>query len=401
MNAELSSDDLDFQDEVRRFLGSELPDDIRGRVESGGRLSKEQHVRWQKVVYERGWAGVNWPRQYGGTGWTPVQKHIFEKECARAYAPEFISFGLKMVGPVIYTFGTDEQKQRFLPSILSSDTWWCQGYSEPNAGSDLVALTTTAVRRGDHYVVNGAKTWTTYAHRADWMFCLVRTGAADVKSQEAITFLLIDMTSPGITVSPIITLDGAHEVNEVFLNDVKVPVDNRIGEENKGWSYAKFLLNHERTNIAKVAISRQRLSQLKSLLLVTPDGLGGFLSDDPAFSRKLAELEIELKALEFTELRTLSALSTGESPGPQSSILKVCGTEVAQRIDELFVEAAGMAGLPYRPDHYLGNAEVDQAGCVESYVNRTPWYFNNRKASIYGGSNEIQKNIIAKTVLGI
>lgn len=399
MNIDFTEEELSFREEVRSFLQEKLPEELSEKTLNGLHMEKEDYVRWQKILHEQGWAGVNWPVEYGGTGWTPTQKYIWANECAAAGAPDVIPFGLKMVAPVIYTYGSEEQKQRFLPDILASNVWWCQGYSEPNAGSDLAALKTTAVRDGDHYIVNGTKTWTTLGHYADWIFCLVRTGGPEVKNQEAISFLLIDMDDPGITVSPIITLEGHREVNEVHFDNVRVPVENRIGEEGKGWTYAKVLLTHERTGIARVAQSKQRLQRLKKLAADTADGETSLL-ENSAFAQKLAEVEIELLALEYTELRTLASVSTGGAPGPESSILKIKGTEVAQLIDELTVEVAGNYSLPFVREQFMSGFDGEAVG-PGTAANAAPRYFNNRKASIYGGSNEIQKNIICKAVLGL
>ncbi|WBA87880.1 acyl-CoA dehydrogenase family protein [Endozoicomonas sp. GU-1] len=404
MNIDFSPEELAFQKEVQAFLADKLPADISEKTLKGTHLTKEDYVSWQKILHAQGWAGVNWPVEHGGTGWSPTQKHIWAEECAKAGAPEVMPFGLNMVAPIIYTFGTEEQKQRFLPDILATNVWWCQGYSEPNAGSDLASMKTTAVRDGDDYVVNGTKTWTTLGHYADWIFCLVRTGSPGIKDQEAISFLLIDMDHPGITVSPIITLDGHREVNEVHFDNVRVPVANRVGEEGKGSTYAKVLLTHERTGIARVAISSQRMESLKKLAASTPDSsstqTGGTLLTNPAFSQKLAEVEIELLALEYTNLRTLAAVSTGSAPGPESSILKIKGSEVTQMIDELYVEVAGYYSMPFVKEQFVDGFDGVAVG-PGTAANSAPKYFNNRKASIYGGSNEIQKNIICKAVLGL
>ncbi|MCW8128494.1 acyl-CoA dehydrogenase family protein [Microbulbifer halophilus] len=399
METSFNEGELAFRDQVRAFLHDALPADIQRKTLRGLHLEKEDYVRWQKILYRQGWAAVNWPVEYGGTGWNATQKAIWADECARAGAPEVLPFGMKMVAPVIYSYGSEEQKQRFLPDILASNVWWCQGYSEPNAGSDLASLKTTAVRDGDHYIVNGTKTWTTLAQFADWIFCLVRTGGPEVKNQQAISFLLVDMKSPGITVSPIHTLDGYPEVNEVHFNNVRVPVENRIGEEGRGWTYAKVLLTHERTGIARVPQTRRRLEAARELAAETGDG-GPTLLENPAFAQKLAETEIELLALEYTELRTLAAVSTGQAPGPESSILKIKGTEVAQQVDELHVEIAGYYGMPFVPEQFSDGFDGEHIGPGDAAAS---WlrYFNNRKASIYGGSNEIQKNIICKAVLGL
>ncbi|MAD16738.1 MAG: pimeloyl-CoA dehydrogenase large subunit [Alteromonadaceae bacterium] len=399
MNLDFSPEEKEFQQEVRDFLQQKLPKDIATKTKNAQHLSKEQYVQWQKILHQQGWAAVNWPVEYGGTGWTPTQKYIFANECAEAGAPDVIPFGLKMVAPVIYTFGNEEQKQRFLPDILASNVWWCQGYSEAGAGSDLAGLRTTAVRDGDHYIVNGTKTWTTLGQYADWIFCLVRTGPPSAKNQEAISFLLINMDDPKISVSPIITIDGKHEVNEVHFDEVRVPIENLIGAEGQGWTYAKVLLTHERTGIARVAQSKDRLAQLKTLAANTADGAQSLL-DDAIFAQKVAELEIDLLALEYTELRTLSAISTGKAPGPESSILKIVGTQIIQAIDELYVEAAGYYSMPFVPEQFESDFEGQYIG-DDMDASSALRYFNNRKSSIYGGSNEIQTNIISKAVLGL
>ena len=403
MNIDFSTEELAFQQEVSAFLAAELPGDIRDKAANGIELTKDDFVTWQKILAKKGWVATNWPVEFGGTGWTPAQKYIFDNECAKFGAPEVMAFGLKMVAPIIYTYGNEEQKQRFLPDILASNVWWCQGYSEPNAGSDLASLKTTAVREGDEYVVNGTKTWTTLGQHADWIFCLVRTGAADVKNQNAISFLLINMKTPGINISPIYLLDGSPEVNEVHFDNVRVPAENLIGEEGKGWTYAKVLLTHERTNIAGVAKSKKRLQDLKEKAAQTSDGLSdpnSMLSDNAAWQQKIAELEIELLALEYTELKTLADVSTGQAPGPESSILKIKGTEIQQAIDVLNVELAGYYSLPFVRDQFLEGFDGVAIG-PDQAAGSAPTYFNNRKATIYGGSNEIQTNIICKAVLGL
>ncbi len=399
MNIDMSAEELAFQAEVSDFLEAEFPADIRNKTNNGIELEKEDFVRWQKVLANKGWAATNWPVEYGGTGWTSTQKYIFGNECAKVGAPGVMAFGIKMVAPVIYTYGNEEQKKRFLPDILASNVWWCQGYSEPNAGSDLASLRTTGVRDGDEYVVNGTKTWTTLGQHADWIFCLVRTGGPEEKNQAAISFLLIDMKTPGITLSPIYLLDGSHEVNEVHFDNVRVPVENLIGDEGKGWTYAKVLLTHERTNIAGVANSKMRLEGIKAKAAATSDG-GPMLSENPTWRQKVANIEIELLALEYTELRTLAAVSTGKAPGPESSILKIKGTEIQQAIDELNVEMAGYYGLPFVREQFVSDYDDEMIGPGQA-ANSAPKYFNNRKATIYGGSNEIQTNIICKAVLGL
>ncbi len=399
MNAYFTAEELAFQEEVRHFLQTEFPADLKAKVDASIRLSKEDMVRWQKILFEKGWAAPSWPAEHGGTGWTLTQRHIFATEMGLIGAPEPIPFGMKMVAPVIMTYGSEEQKQRFLPDILESNVWWCQGYSEPNAGSDLASLKTSAVREGDHYVVNGSKTWNTLGQYADWIFCLVRTDNT-VKKQEGISFLLIDMKTPGISVKPIVLIDGFPEVNEVFFDDVKVPAENLIGEENKGWTYAKVLLTHERTNISGVPRGKRKLKALRKLAANTQDGFGKPMSENASFKKRIAEAEIELKALEYSELRTLASLSVGKAPGPESSILKIVGTELAQKIDELFLELAGYNALPYVPDQFEDDFDGEPVGPGTTAASALT-YFNNRKLSIFGGSNEIQRNIICKAVLGL
>ncbi len=395
MDLSFSPEEEAFRAEVRAFVAESKPKLPRamGAPEAATR-TRDDYMAWHRLLYKKGWIAPHWPKEYGGTGWSVTQRYIFNEECARAEMPPVVIFGLNMLGPVLYTFGSEAQKKRFLPRILSGEDWWCQGYSEPGSGSDLASLRLRAVREGDHYIVNGQKTWTTLAQYADWIFCLVRTNP-DVKPQEGISFLLIDMKSPGVSVKPIIVLDGAREVNEVFFDNVKVPADQRVGEENKGWTYAKFLLVNERTGIANTARSKQAVVRLKEIARAEQDD-GVPLIETPDFARKIAELEIELAALEFTELRTLAAEARGEMAGPESSILKIRGTEIQQRITELAEEAVGYYAFPYErglgandyvgPDYALGAAGR---------------YFNMRKASIYGGSNEIQRNIIVKAVLGL
>jgi len=396
MDMSFSPEELAFRDEVRSFIANNYPKHLQ-HPRARGEMSREDILSWHRILYKKGWVAASWPVEYGGTGWSITQRYIWNEENARAETEPLLPFGLMMVGPVIYNYGTDEQKKRFLPGILSADDWWCQGYSEPGAGSDLASLKTRAVLDGDHYVVNGHKIWTTLAQFADWMFCLVRTDAS-AKAQEGISFLLIDMKTPGITVRPIITMDGAHEVNEVFLEDVRVPVENRIGEENKGWTYAKFLLGNERSGIAGVARSKKAVERLKAIATAElMDGQPLLKTDE--FSRKIAELEIDLLGLEVTELRTLAAESKGQGPGPEASILKIKGTEIQQRITELVVEAVGHYSFVEAPTRdMVGNEFVPgpeySEGAVQSYA-------NVRKTSIYGGSNEIQHNIIAKMVLGL
>ena len=397
MDLEFSTEDLAFRDEVRAFIADNYPASLRGKQDEGDELAKEDFLSWHKVLAKKGWVAPAWPVEYGGTGWTSTQRYIWSEETARADCIRLMPFGLAMVGPVIYTFGTPEQKAQFLPRILSGEDWWCQGYSEPGAGSDLASLRTKAERDGDDYVVNGQKTWTTMAQHADWGFFLVRT-APDAKMQEGISFLLIDMKSPGITVRPIITLGGEHEVNEVFLDNVRVPISNRVYEENKGWTCAKFLLAHERVGIAGVASSKRGVEKLKTVAATEMDGDRALLAN-PFFRRKVAELEIDLAALEYTELRTLAGMAAGKNPGPESSVLKIKGSEIQQRLTELTLEMAGHYGAPY----FRGFGEGDNEHPIgQEWANRAaPTYFNARKTTIYGGSNEIQRNVIAKMVLGL
>lgn len=398
MNLDFSAEEIAFRDQVRSFFAEDYPQDVIAKNVGWVELGKDDYVRAQKALHARGWAAPNWPRQYGGTGWSHTQRYLFFKEMGASGAPWIIPFGVMMVAPVIYTFGSEEQKARFLPGILSSDVWWCQGYSEADAGSDLAALRTSAVRRGNDYVVSGAKMWTTMAQYADWMFCLVRTDAG-VRKQQGISFLLIPMDSPGITVRPVITVDGSHEVNEVVFDEVRVPVENRIGEEGRGWDYAKYLLTHERSMVADVGRSWFGVERLKRIAAAERAG-NGCLLDDPAFRRRLVDLEIELTGLEYTELRLLAETETGGAPGAESSILKIKGTEIQQAITEMTFEAAGNRALPYQRERMHPGWSGAPIGPAYAGV-AAPRYFNFRKASIYGGSNEIQRNIIAKAVLGL
>jgi alkylation response protein AidB-like acyl-CoA dehydrogenase len=395
MDLNYTDEDLAFRDSVRGFLDQNLPADLQQKVRKHLRLAKDDYVRWHRILAKQGWVAPGWPVEFGGPGWNPVQRHIWEEECARAGTPPILPFGVNMVAPVIMAFGSQAQKDHFLPRILSCEDWWCQGYSEPGAGSDLASLKTTAVRDGDHYVVNGQKTWTTLAQHADMIFCLVRTDTG-VRKQEGISFLLIDMHTPGITVRPIIMLDEEHEVNEVFFDNVRVPVENLVGQENKGWTYAKYLLGHERTGIAAVGRSKRELAFLKRFA-AAQSVAGKPLLQDPLFGAKVATLEIELMALEMTVLRILSQASKG--PGPEASVLKVRGTEIQQTLTELMVEAAGPMALPFDPAYLEGETEHsigdDDAAPLAAH------YFNVRKTSIYGGSNEIQRNIITQMILGL
>ncbi|MDB5856004.1 MAG: pimeloyl-CoA dehydrogenase large subunit [Herminiimonas sp.] len=398
MDLNFTAEESAFRTEVRAFFSSALPADIQHKVLNGLILESEDYVRWQKTLHAKGWGGPSWPAEFGGTGWNPVQQYIFEEESAAAGAPRAIPFGLKMVAPVIMAFGSPAQQQRFLPRILSADDWWCQGYSEPGAGSDLASLKTRAVREGDHYVVNGQKTWTTLGQYADWIFCLVRTDI-EVKPQAGISFILIDMKTPGITVRPIVTMDGGQEVNEVWFENVRVPVENLIGEENRGWTYAKFLLGHERTNIAGIGIAKRELARLKRIASEETKR-GKPLIKDPLFAARIAQVEIDLLALEITNLRVLSAEAEKRAPGPEASILKIKGTEIQQAITELLVQAVGTYALPLRRDAMTPGFDGEMVG-PDYATALSAGYLNMRKLSIYGGSNEIQKNIIAQMILGL
>lgn len=399
MDLSLTPEVTAFQEEVREFIRENLPKEIIERNPVGFSSNKENIRRWHKILHDKGWVSPSWPVEYGGTGWSATQKFIFDEELSTCGAPRLLPFGLSMVGPVIYSFGTEEQKQQHLPGIRSGDTWWCQGYSEPGAGSDLASLKTTAVRDGDHYIVNGQKIWTSYAHQADWIFCLVRTDP-DVKPQEGISFLLIDMKTPGVEVKPIVSIDGLHHLNETFFSDVRVPVANRIGEENKGWTYAKFLLMHERTSIAGVAASRQNLQRIREIAKQPVPGADTALIADPDFGRKLAEIDVKLTALEYTNLRSLSDQEAGRPMGAETSMLKIVGTEVQQALQELAVELAGLYMAPYVPQAFEGSWNEPPIG-PDWAMAATGQYSFGRAATIYGGSNEIQRGVIAKAVLGL
>jgi len=389
-----SPEEIAFRDEVRAFVRGHLPADIASKVLEHRRLHKDDWVRWQTILYKKGWLAGHWPKQFGGCAWSPIQLHIFDEETAAAGAPRLIPFGLNMVAPVIMQFGSPWQKEHYLPKILSQEHWWCQGYSEPGSGSDLASLKTRAVRNGDHYIVNGQKTWTTLAQYADMIFCLVRT-ATEGRKQEGISFLLIDMHTPGITVRPIITLDEEHEVNEVFFDNVKVPAENLVGEENKGWTYAKFLLGHERTGIANVGASKRELKTLKDIAARQMKN-GKPLIEDARFAARIAEVEIDLMALEMTVMRVLSA--RGKAPGPEASILKIKGTEIQQALTELAMEALGPYALPFVPEAMELGWKEEPIG-PDYAAPLAARYFSWRKVTIYGGSNEIQRNIIAQMVL--
>jgi pimeloyl-CoA dehydrogenase large subunit len=401
MDLRFTADELKFRDEVRTFMRTALPAEIRRKLVEGRRLKKDDLVTWQRILNAKGWAVPHWPAAWGGRDWTPTQQYIFLEELQQAPAPPPLGFGVSMVGPVIIAFGSEAQKKRFLPRIANLDDWWCQGFSEPGSGSDLASLKTSAKRDGGDYVVNGQKTWTTTAQYADWIFCLVRTDAA-AKKQEGISFLLMDMKTPGITVRPIVTIDGGREVNEVFFDDVRVPAENLVGQENKGWDYAKFLLGNERTGIARVGMSKERIRRLRELATLERAGDRPLIEDE-RFRAKIAAVEVELKALEMTQLRVVAAERTrkGNKPDPASSILKIKGSEIQQTISELLLEVVGPYALPYQPE-YLDDERWNEPPVGPDWApSLAPSYFNMRKVSIYGGTNEIQKNIIAKAILGL
>ncbi len=399
MNLDFTPEEQAFRDEVRSFISENYPKHL-GDTGLREDLPREHYVAWHKVLGEKGWSVPAWPTEYGGTGWTPTQRYIWSEENARVNALMPLPFGVSMVGPVIYTFGNEEQKARHLPGIVSGDVWWCQGYSEPGAGSDLASLKTTAVRDGDHFVINGQKTWTTLAQHADWGFFLCRTDPDAAKPQEGISFILIDMKTPGVEVKPIKLIDGGYEVNETWLTDVRVPVENLVGVENQGWTYAKFLLAHERSGIAGVARSKRGVEKLREIAAnETIDGEP--LMSDFDFARKVSQLEIDLSALEITELRTLAGEQAGKGPGPESSILKIKGTEIQQRLTELTIEAVGNYSTPYYRS-VANDTGTNEYPVGPDYAEHSAsTYFNMRKTSIYGGSNEIQRNIITKMILGL
>jgi pimeloyl-CoA dehydrogenase large subunit len=402
MDLRFSPEENAFRQELRSFFRSAVPETIRTKVMEDRHLTKEELVASHKILHTKGLTVPHWPKEWGGADWTPVQHYIYTEELQFNGVPQPLPFNVSMCGPVIIAFGTEAQKKRFLPRMASLDEWWCQGFSEPGAGSDLAGLKTTAVRQGDHYVVNGQKTWTTLAQHADWIFCLVRTDPA-AKKQLGISFLLIDMKTPGITVRPIQTIDGGREVNEVFFDDVKVPVENLVGQENRGWDCAKFLLGNERTGIARVGYSKQRVQRLRELAGRVKAG-DRLLLEDERFREKLAAIEVELKALEMTQMRILSEERhrKDNKPNPMSSILKIKGSEIQQATTALALEIAGPLALPYRlerddPEFGANEPPEDLAWAATA----APAYFNYRKVTIYGGSNEIQRNILAKAVLGL
>jgi alkylation response protein AidB-like acyl-CoA dehydrogenase len=393
MDLSYNAEELAFRDEVRSWLRGNLPAELRQKVESYQELSKEDLLRWHRILADKGWVAPDWPKEWGGTDWTVTQRYIFEEECGFAAAPPLVAFSLRMCAPVLLRFGTDAQKQRFLPRIYKGEDFWCQGYSEPGSGSDLASLKTKAVRDNGHYVVTGQKIWTTLAHYADWIFCLVRTDASKEKRQDGISFLLIDMKTPGITVRPIILMDGGHETNEVFFDDVKVPVENLVHEEGKGWTVAKYLLGYERMGTGRIGASKRELARLKELAAHHTKN-GKPILDDPRFRDRLTRVEVELMALEITNLRFLDQMRrNGKPPGADVSMLKIKGTEIQQAITELMMQAAGPLAQAYRP--------LDPMDFDHFTARLAPRYCNMRKATIYAGSNEIQRNIIAKATLGL
>jgi hypothetical protein len=392
MDLAFTPEEQKFREEIRAWVRESLPQDIAHKVHNALHLTRDDMQRWARILGQKGWLGYGWPKQFGGPGWSAVQKHLFEEECALAGAPRIVPFGPVMVAPVIMAFGSPEQHKRFLPGIASGEVWWSQGYSEPGSGSDLASLKTRAERRGDKYIVNGQKTWTTLAQYGDWIFCLVRT-STEGKPQTGISFLLVDMKSPGVTVRPIVMLDGSPEVNEVFFDNVEVPAENLIGEENMGWTYAKHLLSHERTNIADVNRAKRELERLKRI------ARGEGVYTDQRFRDEIAKLEVDIVALEMLVLRVLSAEKSGKNPLDIAGLLKIKGSEIQQRYTELMMLAAGPYASPFIQ-------EAMEAGYQGEYVGAAyiaplaANYFNMRKTTIYGGSNEVQRNIVSQTVLG-
>jgi alkylation response protein AidB-like acyl-CoA dehydrogenase len=392
MDLNFTDDELAFRAEIRQWVAANLPKDLSHKVLNSLHLTRDDMQRWAKILGAKGWLGYGWPKQFGGPGWNAVQKHLFEEECALAGAPRIVPFGPVMVAPVIMAFGTPEQHKRFLPGIASGEVWWSQGYSEPGSGSDLASLKTRAERQGDKYIVNGQKTWTTLGQYGEWIFCLVRT-STEGKPQTGISFLLIDMKSPGISVRPIIMLDGGHEVNEVFFDNVEVPAGNLIGEENKGWTYAKHLLAHERTNIADVNRAKRELERVKRI--AKAEGM----FDDLRFRDQIAQLEVDIVALEMMVLRVLSAEKSGKQSLDVAGLLKIRGSEIQQRYTELMMMAAGPYSLPFIQEAMEAGWQGDHVGAAHC-APLAATYFNYRKTTIYGGSNEVQRNIVSATVLG-
>ena len=393
MDLAFTPEEQAFREEIRSWVRANLPADISHKVHNALRLSRDDMQRWARILGKKGWLGYGWPKEFGGPGWNAVQKHLFEEECALAGAPRIVPFGPVMVAPVIMAFGNRRQQERFLPGIASGEVWWSQGYSEPGSGSDLASVRTRAERKGDKYIVNGQKTWTTLGQYGEWIFMLVRT-SNEGKPQTGISFLLIDMKSPGVSVRPIKLLDGEYEVNDVFFDNVEVPVENLIGEENKGWTYAKHLLSHERTNIADVNRAKRELERLKRI--AKAEGMW----DDVRFRDQIALLEGDIVALEMLVLRVLSAEKLGRNPLDIAGLLKIRGSEIQQRYTELMMLAAGPLSLPFIQEAMEAGWQGDFPGGVVANAPLAASYFNMRKTTIYGGSNEVQRNIVAQTVLG-
>ncbi len=385
-----------FRGEVRAFLEDKLPPRLSDKVRRHLRLTKQDMQDWHTILNQQGWLAASWPKQHGGTGWNAAQRFIFEEECCLAHAPRIVPFGITMLGPVLMKYGTEKQQAHYLPRILNGDDWWCQGYSEPNAGSDLASLKCSAVREGDHYIVNGQKAWTTLGQHATHIFCLVRTSSQG-KPQEGISFLLIDMRTPGVEVRPVRLLEGTHEVNEVFFTDVKVPDANLVGEENKGWTYAKYLLTHERTNIAGVGFAEAALAHVNELAHEVMQA-GKPMSVDPLFAARMARAAIALRSLRTTTLRVIASVEAGGAPGVESSMLKVLGTQMRQEITDLTRRVLGPMAMPFQSEALdEGYNEVFPGHDSARWAAQT--YFNNRKLSIYGGSNEVQRTLIARELL--
>ena len=396
MNLTWTPEERQFREAVRAFAAEKLPQDIRGKVLRHQRLERDDYVRWHNILADQGWGAPNWPVEHGGTGWNALQRLIFEVECFKAGAPRLLPFGLSMIGPVLMKYGSAEQKARLLPRMIRVEDWWCQGYSEPGSGSDLASLKTRAVRDGDDYVVNGQKTWTTLAQYADWMFCLVRTDP-DARAQRGISMLLLDMRSPGVTVRPIRTLDGGHDVNEVWLEDVRVPAANLVGEENQGWTYAKYLLGHERTGIAGLGHCHRELGILKDMA-ARAQSRGRPLLHDSRMRDRISRIEVDIMALEMLLLRV--AASNDGTPGPEASVLKIRGSEIQQDLAMLQMEVAGPDAWPYDPDWLVADSDFHGPG-PEMAAAAGAGYADMRKTSIYGGTTEVQKGIIARLVLGV
>ena len=403
MDLQFTPQEEAFRANVLEFLANKLPARLSDKVHDGEHLSRADMVEWHAILNAQGWLANHWPREYGGPGWNAIERFIFENECALAGAPRIVPFGVNMLGPVLIKYGNEAQKRYWLPRILDGSDWWCQGYSEPGSGSDLASVRMTAVRGrdkdGDHYILNGQKTWTTLGHYANMIFCLVRT-SSDVRPQEGISFVLVNMNSPGVEVRPIITLDGAHEVNEVFFTDVRVPAENLVGEENKGWTYAKYLLTYERTNIAGVGFSVAALERLRAIAKKQKRH-GRPLIDDPYFAARFARVEIELENMKTTNLRVLAAVAGGGVPGAESSMLKIRGTEIRQEITALTRRAMGQYAQSLPGSEAANDSALNEFLETPGAATAATSYFNNRKLSIFGGSNEIQKNIISKMILGL